>query len=388
MSTETRETAVATETVALVPTPPSALSEADRSQALEEARTLTEQMLAEPGDRQMARRLANLGGEAQQRAGAQFELLKTRVGTLMKDLDGPGAKIPEGLVSLRKTMDGINPHVAMAQPRGFFSKLLRRTPVIGDVLANIAIKYESVQTQIDLIIGSLRVGKDELLSDSLELERLYEQVQSAQVEVQRAAYLGELIWKELDASLEAETDATERDRLKAVTHRVAMRVQDLRTMEQVNTQFFVSIDMTIQNNDHLSDAIARTVIVTQSLLTVGLAIQSALSNQKRIMGAVQETQAYTSDMLAANAAAIRQQTSEIGDMYKNPVLALDKVKAAFDDLTGAMDEMDEIRRAGTESARQGIAQLNAMTAQLAPKAAALRSAGEAELPDASVDPVR
>jgi uncharacterized protein YaaN involved in tellurite resistance len=85
-------------------------------------------------------------------------------------------------------------------------------------------------------------------------------------------------------------------------------------------------------------------------------------------------------MLAANAASIKQQTSEIGDMYKNPVLALDKVKQAYDDLMGAMNQMDEIRRAGTESARAGIAQLDQMTAGLAPKAEALRAAREFEVP--------
>ena len=195
----------------------------------------------------------------------------------------------------------------MAKPRGFLSKLLRRAPVIGDVLADIAVKYESVQTQIDTIIDGLRTGKDELLGDSLELERLYEQVQDAQLGVQRAAYLGELLWAELETGEEEERQPIppRRRRLEAVVHRVAMRVQDLRTMEQVNTQFFVSIDMTVQNNDHLSDAITRTVTVTQSLLTVGLAIQSALANQKKILSAVQETQQYTSDMLAANAASIR-----------------------------------------------------------------------------------
>jgi len=374
--------------VALVPTPPRRLSEDGEREVQARAHELAEQMLAEPADRQLGRRLASLGSEAQQKSGAQMDLLKTRVGTLMKDLDGPGAKIPEGLVSLRKTMDELNPHVAMTKPRGFLSKLLRRAPLIGNVLADIAVKYESVQTQIDSIIGGLRVGKDELLSDSLELERLYQQVQASQLEVQQAAYLGELLWTELEEAKSNVTDPAEAEALGAVIHRVAMRVQDLRTMEQVNTQFFVSIDMTIQNNDHLSDAITRTMTVTQSLLTVGLAIQAALSNQKKILSAVQETQQYTSDMLAANAASIRQQTTEIGDLYTNPVLALDKVKSAYDDLLGAMDEMDALRKKGTESAREGIEQLTQMSADLAPKAEALRAAGEAELPDVAGDPVR
>jgi len=361
------------------PTVPKTLEAERASEIRERARELVTQVTTSE-DRAVARSVSSLGSEAQQKAGHQIDLLKTKVGTLLKDLDGPGARIPEGLMELRKTMDRVNPHLLSTQPKGLISKLLRRTPVIGDVLAGIAVRYESVQTQIDSIVDGLRMGKDELLQDSLELERLYQQVQAAQAGVQQAAYLGELVWQELDAQLPSASDPAERQRLETVVHRVAMRVQDLRTMEQVNTQFFVSIDMTIQNNDHLSDAITRTVTVTRSLLTVGLAIQAALANQKKIMSAVQKTQEYTADMLVANAAAIKQQTSEIGDLYKNPVLALDKVKAAFDDLVGAMDQMDEIRRTGTESARRGITELSAMTSALEPKAAGLRAARQFEVP--------
>jgi uncharacterized protein YaaN involved in tellurite resistance len=359
---------------------PTAVAESDANELRERARGLLSKLESSPQDRQLARSLGALGDDAQQRAGHEIDLLKTKVGTLLTDLDGPGAQIPQGLMQLRKTMDGINPHVLSGPAKGFLSRLLRRTPVIGDVLADIAVKYETVQTQIDSIIDGLRAGKDQLLQDSLELDRLYQQVQAAQVELQKAAFLGELLWKGLEEQLGPETDRHERQRLETLVHRVAMRVQDLRTMEQVNTQFFVSIDMTVQNNDHLSDAISRTVTVTRSLLTVGLAIQAALANQKKIMEAVKETQDYTADMLAANAASIKQQTAEIGDMYKNPVLALDKVKLAYDDLMGAMDQMDEIRRAGTESARSGIVELDRMTSELSPRADALRSAREFEVP--------
>lgn len=359
---------------------PATVDEQDASALRDKARELIAQLDAAPQDRQLARNLGSIGNDAQQRAGHEIDLLKTRVGSLLNDLDGPGSKIPQGLMQLRKTMDAVNPHVLSSQPRGLISKLLRRMPVVGDVLADIAVKYESVQTQIDQIVGGLRAGKDQLLQDSLELDRLYQQVQSAQLDVQKAAFLGELLWGGFEEQAADVSEPVERQRLETLIHRVAMRVQDLRTMEQVNTQFFVSIDMTIQNNDHLSDAITRTVTVTRSLLTVGLAIQAALANQKKIMEAVKQTQEYTADMLTANAAALKQQTAEIGDMYKNPVLALDKVKQAYDDLMGAMDQMDEIRRAGTESARAGIAELDQMTAGLAPRAEGLHSARQFDVP--------
>ena len=177
---------------------PTAVAESE-SELRERARELIAQLESAPQDRQLARSVGSIGNDAQQKAGHEIDLLKTKVGTLLNDLDGPGAKIPQGLMQLRKTMDDVNPHLLASKPQGWISKLLRRTPVIGDVLADIAVKYESVQTQIDHIIDGLRAGKDQLLQDSLELERLYDQVQNAQLEIQKAAFLGEMNprWSEI-----------------------------------------------------------------------------------------------------------------------------------------------------------------------------------------------
>ncbi len=218
--------------------------------------------------------------------------------------------------------------------------------------------------------------------DNAELEQLYDQVHFAQQGVQQSAYVGELLWKKLeDASVEV-TEPVERQRLQTMMHRVAMRVQDLRTMEQVNLQFFASIDMTLQNNDALCEQIDRTVMVTQSLLTVGLAIQAALASQKQIASAVRQVQDSTAAMLEANAAAIGRQTREIGEMQNNPVIALDRVKNAYSTLVGAMEDMEKIRMAGTEKARAGIAELTKMSAALEPKVEALQAARE--LPPADI----
>ena len=70
-------------------------------------------------------------------------------------------------------------------------------------------------------------------------------------------------------------------------------------------------------------------------------------------------------------------------MQNNPVIALESVKKAYDSLIGAMDEMEQIRSAGTEKARAGIAELTKMSAALEPKVEALAAARElpaAEIP--------
>ncbi len=366
---------------ALVPTRPRGVSEEAAAEIERRADELALEVASNPEDRKLARRLSALGVKDQQKASKEIGLLKTRVGTLLKDLDGDGGEIPKNLIELRHTMDEINPSV-LGQAGGI-AKWLGRTPGVGQILKRIAVKYESVQTQIDHIMNGLRHGKDRLLQDNAELEQLYEQVQEAQKGVQQAAYMGELLWGKIDEKLAENTDPGERQKLQAMAHRVAMRVQDLRTMEQVNLQFFASIDMTIQNNDTLGEQVDRTVMVTQSLLTVGLAIQAALANQKKIAGAVKSVQESTAAMLEANARAIGVQTREIGEMQNNPVIALESVKNAYNSLMGAMDEMEQVRRVGTERARAGIAELTKMSAALEPKVEALQAAGDlpaAEIP--------
>ena len=368
---------------ALVPLAPKGLDSAAEAALVERAAELAGKVKAGPGDRQLSRQLGALGAREQQSAAQEINLLKTRVGSLLSEVDGEGGEIPKALVELRHQMDEINPHV-LSQP-GKLGRLLGRVPGIGKVLKNIAVKYESVQTQIDAIMAGLRAGKDRLLQDNAELEQLYQQVKQAQLGIQQSAYVGELLWQKLDDAL-VDCDPGERQKLQAMMHRVAMRVQDLRTMEQVNLQFFVSIDMTLQNNDTLAEQVDRTVMVTQNLLTVGLAIQAALAQQKKIAKAVKGVQETTAAMLEANAAAIGRQTVEIGEMQNNPVLALESVKKAHNTLLDALDKMDEIRQLGTEKARTGIAELNRMSAVLEPKVEALEAARDLPAIEAKSEP--
>ncbi|MDE0627122.1 MAG: toxic anion resistance protein [Bryobacterales bacterium] len=362
---------------------PRGLDEHGQTQLAQKADQLALAVLADPGDRKLGRQVSAMGVREQQKASREIGLLKTRVGTMLSQLDGEGAEIPRTLIALRHTMDEINPQV-LGQPSGI-AKLLGRTPGVGKILKRIAVKYESVQTQIDQIMAGLRHGKDKLLQDSTELEQLYEQVHVAQQGVQQSAYVGELLMQRIEDSMVEETETVQRQKLQTMAHKVSMRVQDLRTMEQVNLQFFSSIDMTLQNNDSLCEQIDRTVMVTQSLLTVGLAIQAALANQKQIATAVKQVQDSTAAMLEANAAAIGRQTREIGEMQNHPVIALDRVRNAYESLVGAMDEMEQIRMAGTEKARAGISELTKMSAALEPKVEALRAAKElpaSEIPGA------
>ena len=51
-------------------------------------------------------------------------------------------------------------------------------------------------------------------------------------------------------------------------------------MEAAHTQFFVSVEMSHQNNTRLGQSVERTLTLAINVVTVGLAIQTALARQK------------------------------------------------------------------------------------------------------------
>ncbi|MBW1674639.1 MAG: toxic anion resistance protein, partial [Deltaproteobacteria bacterium] len=196
-----------------IPVKPTNLNESENKELVERASEIIQRLEEEPEEREVVKQIDALGVDEQRKAARSIELLKGRVGELLKDTDGKEAVIPNCLIDLRIKLDEINPH-KLAQPGGF-GKLLGKTPVVGKALKKIAVKYEEVNKQIDIIIVNLRDGQDNLLKDNAEMEQLYNQIKIQQGAIQRQAYLGEILINRLEEILTQESDEAKRKKIEA-----------------------------------------------------------------------------------------------------------------------------------------------------------------------------
>jgi uncharacterized protein YaaN involved in tellurite resistance len=366
------------------PLAPQGISEEETQELRIRASDLVRQLEGASGSKELELidSVTNLGIQTQRTAGAELDLTRGRVGDMLTQ-GGPGAEISKNLVELRLTLKQINPH-ELSEP-GFMRRVFGVIPFIGKltpavrVLEKIAIRYEPVSRQAAVIETRLREGRMMLSRDNIELRKLYEQVEEQQLPVQKNAYLGELMIQQIGELLERIEDPFKRERMRNALYDVSMRVQDLRTMETVFAQFFVSIEMTRQNNTRLGQAVERTLSLATNVIIVGLAIQTALARQKRVMEATQRTREFLGQMIAANAAAIKRHTEEIGDLYNNPVIAIEKVTQAHNELMEAMDIADRLKQEGIATARENIAQLGQMSAELHQRVSGLPERGEIEI---------
>ncbi|MBI2171474.1 MAG: toxic anion resistance protein [Chloroflexi bacterium] len=308
--------------------------------------------------------ITSVGMQAQRHAASELVLLRARVGdTLTKE--GASDRLTSDLVELRLALKQINPH-ELSQT-GLLQRLLDILPFrdrLLRILEKIAVHYEPVSQQVVIIETRLREGRMMLTRDNVELRKMYEQVESQQLPIQKNAYLGELLMQELDELMERTEDPHKKERVQSALYDVSMRVQDLRTMEEVHTQFFVSIEMTRQNNTRLGQAVERTLTVATNVVMVGLAIQVALARQRRVLEATQRTREFLGEMIVANAEAVKRHTQEIGDVYKEPVVALEKITQAHNALMEAMDMADRLKQEGLVSARENIVRLSQLAGEL------------------------
>lgn len=345
------------------PAPPVGLPEDKVRELQGRAAALVRQLEGARGSRQLelVDSVTHLGIQAQRKAGAGLDLFRGRVGDMVTQ-EGAGAEISKDLVELRLALRRIDPH-ELRQP-GFLRRVLGLLTPALKVLEKIALRYESVSRQVVVVEARLRQGRMMLSRDNIELRKLYEQIEAEQLPIRTNAYLGELVMRQLDGALERTKDPLKAERLRNALYDVSTRVQDLRTMETVHGQLFVGIELTRQNNTRLAQAVERTLSLATNVMLVGLAIQTALARQKRVQDATRQTQEFLGRVILANATAIRTHTEEIGDIYNRPVIALEKIAAAHRELLEAVDIAGRLKQEGIAAARDNIAKLAHLSADL------------------------
>ena len=316
--------------------------------------------------------VASLGLQTQRQAASELGLLKARVMDTF-NREGLTGQVATDLVELRTALTQIAP--PELSHRGLFDRLLDILPFrqrLLRILQKIAIRYEPVSRQVVVIETRLREGRMMLTRDNIELRKLYEQVECQQPMIQKNAYLGELLMQDLQELMGRTAEPQKKEKIQNALYDVSMRVQDLRTMEEVHTQFFVSIVMTRQNNTRLGQAVERTLTLATNVVMVGLAIQVALARQRRVLDATQRTREFLGDMIVANAETIKRHTQEIGDVYKEPVIAVEKITQAHDALLEAIDMADRLKQEGIASARENISRLSHLAGALEERFAGMR----------------
>lgn len=306
-------------------TPIKDIPESEIKHAEELAMVIADKIIQGPDDRSALREAGRLGEEVQAKSNSEFTLLRTSLGRVIDRMKRGEKGVPDDLKRLRDIMDEINPYPALqqlkrAQTAGFLSRLFSRVPGVGKVLSNIAKRYESVQTQIDAIIQSLNAGCDKLLENSLEIEERYKNLKDMQRQLKLRSYQLQVLLRKLEGAKSEVGDATSLQALQKAIVRVVRRLQNLVATENAFAQFFVTMNVTMDNHENLRDAVLSMVNLTRPVLENGLALQIAQQDERQIASALAASQDYLGNLMQSIAEDSMDSAAEIAKVANEPLI--------------------------------------------------------------------
>ncbi len=356
-----------------------------RDETTVEAEAIAVRFIESPDDRSLLRDLTAKEDDFQSNANEQFSLLRTSLGRLMGQVKetGSSTSVPDDLKRLRNIMDEINPYTAIeemqkAKNGWAIMRFIKRVPGVGQILADIARKYESVQSTVDAIIISLEGGRDRLTENSIELEDRYAQLKDLQVRAKAQGYKLKLIYDKLTEA-EATADPEVKSRLARVRAKLMRRIQNLAVTCQMFSQFFVTMNTTLDNHENLSDAISSMISLTRPVLENGLALKIAQQDEKEIAAALEATQDYLGKLMVHIAEDARDNAAYVTEVANKPLANFQDLVKSYSILKQSLQITQEKEAAMVATAEQNVAELNRMTAELeqaAKEQETARAAGE------------
>ena len=298
-------------------------------------------------------------------------------GVRTKDLGEIGGT----LASLVAEIKGFS--VDEEEPKGL-AKLFHKA---GNKVTVLKARYDKVEKNVDNIVGVLEGHQNQLTSDIVLLDKMYDSnmvyfkeltmyilAGKEKLAKERATTLPELQKKAKESGL-AE-DAQKANDYAAICDRFEKKLYDLELTRTVSIQMAPQIRL-VQNNDTLmTEKIQSTIINTIPLWKNQMVVALSLEHSKEALGAQKAVTDLTNELINKNAEALKLGTIEIAEESERGVVDIETVQNANNKLIETIDELVRIHQEGREKRALAEIELGKMEAQLKAKLLEVRENAE------------
>ncbi|WP_100407274.1 toxic anion resistance protein [Bacillus solitudinis] len=304
--------------------------------------------------------LNGLGEEEQRQAGETLEGLKRPVKEMMNDQSN---KLPNQLHQLKETVSELEPdYLKDGQLKKWVNKLLRKSPI-----EQYARKYQTIEAQVDQIIEGLLSGKDKLQEDTVMLQQLKGVARERISRLNEQIQVGNELHEMLESEMTSERWADNPNALKKGQQKVISRVKNMSQAVMVLQQSLASVDLIIENNEKLEEAIFNAITMTKNIITVTASIQLALNNQQKVIKAVRSVNEATESMLLSNSELLKQNTEQTLKTLEEPAIAIEAFRQAYQNVFDAIELTEQSNERIVTSGKQFITELNTLNQEMETK---------------------
>ena len=268
-------------------------------------------------------------------------------GVRTKDLGEVGNMITDLVAELK----GFN--IESEEKKGFFSIFKKA----GSGIAKLKTKYDKAEVNVDRITGVLEDHQNQLLTDIVMLDKMYENNLSyfkeltmyilagkKKLEQERATTLIELEEKAKTSGLAEDAQAA--NDFANLCDRFEKKLHDLEMTRTISIQMAPQIRL-IQNGDTLmAEKIQSTINNTIPLWKNQMVLALGLAHSKAAVEAQREVSDLTNELLKKNAEALKTGTVAIAEESERSIVDIETVRYTNEQLISTLDEVLRIADEG------------------------------------------
>lgn len=292
---------------------------------------------------------------------------------------GPAGEVMNGLMLQIRGLglDSLDPN----EKPGFISKLLGRlTPV-----AKFIQSYESIESQVDAMVGKLENEKRKLERDIIMLDGMYDEALDFFNELefyidageQKLERVRDVDIPKLSKKAEKTGEMLDAQALRDLTERandLERKVHDLKLTRQVTMQMLPQLRMIQDVDKGLVTKIQSSVLTTVPMWKTQIAMAITLWNQAQATKTQKAVTDATNEMLEKNSELLRQNSANARKEIERGVVDIETVKKVNSDLIATIQESISIAEEGQRARVAASADLIKCEGELKE---ALRNAGGA-----------
>lgn len=248
-------------------------------------------------------------------------------------------------------------------------------------------KFDSAGGEIARLMRELRTAQDEIKRDLAGLADMEGQLWEGMGRIREAAYFAE----RLDARLTAEVAALKQGSLlkaEALEQEVLFYVRqvhsDLLAQQLVNVNAYRQIGILKKTGRELVNGCDRMATTGMSALATAQAVARATGAQVKVMEMLGAGSQAIGDLVEQTSVMIGKHVETTGAFASDPVIAIDRLKAAFENTSRAMDAMDSFRSQALDAMSKNTQLLKGMIEgaerEIAARRGAVKAPAAVELP--------
>ena len=207
-------------------------------------------------------------------------------------------------------------------------------------------KFDSAGGEIAKLMRELRTAQEEIKRDLAALADMEGQLWEAMSRIREAAFFAE----RLDARLASEVATLKQAnplKAEALEQEVLFYVRqvhsDLLAQQLVNVNAYRQIGILKKTGRELVNGCDRMATTGMSALATAQAVARATGAQTKVMEMLNAGSQAIGDLVEQTSVMIGKHVETTGAFAADPVIAVDQLKAAFENTTRAMDAMDTFR---------------------------------------------